>query len=137
MTEVSAWVALDDADVGNGCMSMVPGSHKWGDRIALLHTFPDFTSLPDKLENHVVEAVARPVKAGHVHYHHALTWHGSPANTSGRPRRAIAVHFMTDQTRFVASGRHVMKQFVTAGDGEPLAGDAFPLVYPAAAVQPA
>ena len=30
MTEVSAWVAMDDVDVENGCMSMVPGSHKWG-----------------------------------------------------------------------------------------------------------
>lgn len=26
MTEVTAWVALDDADEDNGCMSMVPGS---------------------------------------------------------------------------------------------------------------
>ena len=27
---VSAWVALEDATVENGAMSMVPGSHKWG-----------------------------------------------------------------------------------------------------------
>ena len=27
---VSAWVALEDATVDNGCMSMVPGSHLWG-----------------------------------------------------------------------------------------------------------
>src|SRR3569833_1530812 len=27
---VSAWVALDDADEENGCMSMVPSSHLWG-----------------------------------------------------------------------------------------------------------
>ncbi len=28
-TQVSAWVALDDADETNGCMSMVVGSHLW------------------------------------------------------------------------------------------------------------
>src|SRR5690625_2122788 len=28
---VSAWVALDDATIENGCMWMVPKSHKWGD----------------------------------------------------------------------------------------------------------
>jgi ectoine hydroxylase-related dioxygenase (phytanoyl-CoA dioxygenase family) len=27
---VSAWLALEDADEENGCMSMVPGSHLWG-----------------------------------------------------------------------------------------------------------
>ena len=27
---VSCWVALDDATVENGCMTVIPGSHKWG-----------------------------------------------------------------------------------------------------------
>ncbi|MDF2714956.1 MAG: Phytanoyl-CoA dioxygenase [Paenibacillus sp.] len=30
---VSAWVALDDAVIENGCMWMVPGSHKWGNQM--------------------------------------------------------------------------------------------------------
>jgi hypothetical protein len=29
-----------------------------------------------------------PVKRGEVSFHHSLTWHGSPTNTSPRPRRA-------------------------------------------------
>ena len=29
MTPVSAWIPLDDATEENGCMWMVPGSHKW------------------------------------------------------------------------------------------------------------
>ena len=69
-----------------------------------------------------------PVKKGEVHYHHALTWHGSHANTSGRPRRAIALHYMTGDTRYVASGEHPMKPFVEVGDGEVLQGETFPLV---------
>src|SRR5258708_3391177 len=32
-TQVTAWVALDDVDQDNGCMSMVPGSHRWGNTI--------------------------------------------------------------------------------------------------------
>ena len=28
-SQVTAWVALDDADANNGCMSMVAGSHRW------------------------------------------------------------------------------------------------------------
>ena len=38
MTEVSAWIPFDDADVDNGCMWMVPGSHRWGDQIDFLGT---------------------------------------------------------------------------------------------------
>ena len=130
MTEVSAWVALDDVDEGNGCMSMVPGSHQWGNQMPFIRDLESYDSMPDSFEGKPVEVVRRPVKKGEVHYHHALTWHGSHANTSNRPRRAIAIHYMTDETKFVASGEHVMKPFVEVGDGEVMAGDHFPQVYP-------
>jgi hypothetical protein len=37
---------------------------------------------------------------------------------------------MTQDTRYVASGEHVMKPLVTVADGEKLEGDAFPRIYP-------
>jgi phytanoyl-CoA hydroxylase len=129
MTEVSAWVALDDVDVENGCMSMVPGSHLWGNHIDFLTALPNYEAMPAEYQGHQIQIVRRPVKKGEVHYHHALTWHGSHANTSGRPRRAIALHYMTQDTRYVASGEHVMKPFVTVADGETMQGEHFPLVY--------
>src|SRR5260221_2862573 len=129
MTEVSAWVALDDVDVDNGCMSMVPGSHLWGNHIDFLTALPNYEAMPADYQGHMVNIIRRPVKRGEVHYHHALTWHGSHANTSGRPRRAIALHYMTQETRYVASGDHVMKPFVTVADGEIMQGEHFPLVY--------
>jgi phytanoyl-CoA hydroxylase len=131
MTEVTGWVALDDVDEENGCMSMVPGSHLWGDNIEFLHTLKNYEDMPSEFDDHEIKVVRCPVKKGEVHYHHALTWHGSHANTSGRPRRAIALHYMTQDTRFVASGEHVMKKFVEVGDGELMSGDHFPLVYSA------
>ncbi|HMN31619.1 MAG TPA: phytanoyl-CoA dioxygenase family protein [Caldilineaceae bacterium] len=130
MTEVTAWVALDDADESNGCMSMVPGSHRWGNNIAFLNTLKGFEEMPDHFADHPVQVVRCPVKKGEVHYHHSLTWHASHANTSGRPRRAIALHYMTQETRFVAAGNHVMKPFVHVADGELMRDAAFPLVYP-------
>ena len=42
MTPVSAWVALDDATVENGCMWMTPGSHRWGNQIEFLRTQAHF-----------------------------------------------------------------------------------------------
>ncbi|MBV9867392.1 MAG: phytanoyl-CoA dioxygenase family protein [Abitibacteriaceae bacterium] len=129
MTEVSAWVALDDVDPENGCMSMVPGSHQWGNKIGFLNTLRSFDGLPPEYEGKTIDVRSCPVKKGEVHYHHALTWHGSPSNTSSRPRRAIALHYMTQETRFVASGQHIMKPFVEVSDGEVMQGRAFPTVW--------
>ncbi|MCZ6635800.1 MAG: phytanoyl-CoA dioxygenase family protein [bacterium] len=131
MTEVSAWVAMDDVDEENGCMSMVPGSHRWGNQMEFIRTIrgDDFDAMPEEFEGHKVEVMRRPVKKGEVHYHHALTWHGSHDNTSKRPRRAIAIHYMTHETRYEASGNHVMKPFVEVEDGEILRGEHFPTVW--------
>ena len=135
MTEqVSAWVALDDVDESNGCMSMIPGSHAWGNNIEFLHTLKDFKAMPSQFKEHKLEIKLAPVKKGEVHYHHGLTWHGSHANTSGRPRRAIAVHYMTERTVHVASGKHLMSPLIEVGDGERLEGDHFPLTWNGKAV---
>ena len=130
MTEVSAWVALDDVTIENGCMSMVPGSHLWGNQIDYIHTLENFNAMPGEFQGHKIEVVPCPVKKGEVHFHHALTWHGSHGNSSPKPRRAIAIHYMTQDTRFVASGDHIMKQFVEVADGEKMQGQHFPQVYP-------
>ncbi len=126
--QVTAWVALDDAEADNGCMYMVPGSHRWGDRI------PELTELrkqafPDTFEGHDLYTVMCPVKKGQVHFHHPLTWHGSGTNYSSRPRRAVAIHFMTEKVIYDERGTHPMKPFVHVAPGAMLEGDAFPKVW--------
>ena len=130
MTQVTAWVALDEVDESNGCMSMVPGTHLLGNTIDFLHTLKQFGDMPREYRGKSIEVRTCPVGCGQVHYHHALTWHGSHANTSDRPRRAIALHYMGNDTRYVAAGQHVMKQFVEVADGEMLQGKYFPKVWP-------
>ena len=129
---MTAWIALDDVDVDNGCMKMVPGSHHWGPHaIDFLHTLKDFDDMDNvaEWEGHPVRVLPCPVNKGEVHFHHSLTWHGSGANKSGRPRRAVAIHYATDQTRYLATGSHPMKKFVDVAEGETLRGEAFPLVW--------
>ena len=133
MTQVSAWVALDDVDPENGCMSMVPGSHLWGDNMAFLRTLPAFDAVPSEFDGHSITVNACPVKKGGVHYHHALTWHASPANISGRPRRAVALHYMTEEARFVATGKHLMNDHISVADGDFIKGDYFPVAWPVGA----
>lgn len=141
MTPVSAWIPFDDAEIENGCMWMVPGSHKWGNQMAYLNTqghrrkreegFIDLDpfDIPADSEIQKVEPVACPVKRGEVHFHHSLTWHGSPENHSEFPRRALAIHYMTSEAVF--TGRdHAMRKFITIGTGEAMrnAGPHFPQV---------
>jgi ectoine hydroxylase-related dioxygenase (phytanoyl-CoA dioxygenase family) len=127
--QLTAWVALDDAEADNGCMYMVPGSHKWGNQQNQLNEFPNDGSLPDRFQGELLQFIMCPVKKGHVHFHHSLTWHGSGPNHSARPRRAIAIHFMTDRTTFDESGDHIMKKFISVPTGTQLIGEGFPLIY--------
>ena len=127
--QITAWVALDDAEADNGCMYMVPGSHLWGNKQEQIDKLPEGSQLPEKFEGNTLHFVMCPVKKGHVHFHHSLTWHGSGTNHSSRPRRAIAIHFMTERTTFDASGDHIMKAFISVPYGAPLKGDKFPLVW--------
>ena len=84
-TPVSAWIPFDDADEENGCMWMVPGSHKWGDQMEFLRTQHHLDQLehfdqiegftpPDGSSGAGIKAVPWPVKKGEVSFHHSLTW---------------------------------------------------------------
>ncbi|WP_274361981.1 phytanoyl-CoA dioxygenase family protein [Paenibacillus thermotolerans] len=130
---VSAWVALDDAVIENGCMWMVPGSHKWGNQQRYLSWDADFKPIhkqPELLpDDAAVEAVPFEIKKGQVGYHHCLTWHGSPHNRSQLKRRAIAVHYMPGHTRYEPTANHPMHRFVEVSKGEILQGAHFPVVY--------
>ena len=64
--QVTAWVALDDADEENGCMSMVRGSHLWGDQIEFLHSLKSWEDMPATWKDHRLEAIPRPVRKGHA-----------------------------------------------------------------------
>lgn len=142
MTPVSAWIPFDDAELDNGAMWMVPGSHKWGNQMPFLSQknalkeLPEFSSVgdgfqvPEGSEIKEARAVPWPVKRGEVSFHHSLTWHGSPVNKSPRPRRAIAIHFMTSDARYVGKRGHPMEQFISIPEGAPMAeaGEHFPRV---------
>lgn len=130
---ISAWVALDDAVIENGCMWMVPGSHTWGDHQRHLLHGPDHMPqhkrpelLPEGVE---IKPVPFEIKKGQVGYHHCMTWHGSLPNTSQTKRRAIAVHYMPGNIRYEPTGNHPMSKHIHVQPGELLTGADFPVVY--------
>ncbi len=130
---VSAWVALEDATVENGAMSMVRRSHRWGQyKDGTIGINPDYSPAHDPAfvpDGETVEVVPCEVTAGSVVFHHCRTWHGAPANRSDRPRPAIAVHYMPGWTRYEPTDRsHLVEHHIHVSPGEPLTGDHFPTV---------
>jgi len=88
---ITCWCALDDATIENGCMQYVPGSHKRG---LLKHTHIAGTThqVPDGFDP--AQAVAVPIRAGGVIFHHGLTLHLSGENRSKNWRRTFVCHFV-------------------------------------------
>jgi phytanoyl-CoA hydroxylase len=80
-------VYLDDCNLENGCMLVIPGSHRWP--ILDHHQDGAFVGALDVEREGVDTAKAVPltVKAGGISLHHCRTLHASATNTSARPRR--------------------------------------------------
>jgi len=129
---VSAWVALEDATIDNGCMSMVPRSHLWGPYgSGTIGNTDDHAPAYDPAflpAGERVEVVPCEVPAGSVVFHHCLTWHGAPPNRTERNRPAIAVHYMPGHTRYEPRGEHLIGHHIEVQPGEVLVGRAFPTV---------
>jgi ectoine hydroxylase-related dioxygenase (phytanoyl-CoA dioxygenase family) len=94
---VSAWVALDDATLENGCLWYVPGGHQtllphvqnWDPEVKKGFYF-SIPALDEELAN---RAIPVPIRKGQMVLHHGLMPHRSLKNASERPRRALAMHF--------------------------------------------
>jgi ectoine hydroxylase-related dioxygenase (phytanoyl-CoA dioxygenase family) len=137
---VTAWVAFDDTDTGNGAMQMIPGSHHWGLVPGGSNFFAtDRDAQLAGLGDRDVDPISMVMQAGQVSFHHPLTFHGSGANTSDRLRRSLAVHFVDGSVTAVAREgiwqHYNLALFRERGGrlGEPYQyDDLCPLVYPAA-----
>ena len=92
---IGVWIALDDADEENGCLWVLPQSHRDG-RIHPLraHGRPD--EFDPGEEAHGFEeagAVPLPVKKGGVVFFNGYLLHRSFRNRSDRYRRALVNHY--------------------------------------------
>ncbi len=103
---VTAWLAIDDSDVGNAAMRILPGTHGNGLLPHQQGGQPD--SLLDlALDSDVVrglalddaQATAVELKAGEISLHDDNVIHGSPTNASQRRRCGLTMRFMPPEVR--------------------------------------
>jgi ectoine hydroxylase-related dioxygenase (phytanoyl-CoA dioxygenase family) len=96
----SAWVALSDSTPENGCLRVVPRSHR---RSRLLHTTRPHehnllgTGLHVTDDVDVSRAVDVRLRAGEMSFHHMDIVHGSGPNRSDGPRIGFAIRYTTPE----------------------------------------
>jgi len=95
----AAWLALDDATVENGCLWVLPGSHRAG---ILFPTRdqddPRFDCAKEAHGFHDEDAVPVEVPAGAAVVFNGYLLHRSLPNRSGGLRRALVNHYMSAES---------------------------------------
>ncbi len=96
---VSAWYAIDDSDVENGCLQVIRGTHLNGIRSHGKSSDPSANLLSinqevDVKDNELKDIVDVELKAGEISLHHGLTIHGSRPNRSSRRRCGLAMIYL-------------------------------------------
>jgi phytanoyl-CoA hydroxylase len=86
---VGVWIALDEATPENGCMFVIPGSHRAG---PVVHFKRRDWQICD---TDVAAGAARtvPLKPGGCLIFHGLLHHGTPPSRSPQRRRALQFHY--------------------------------------------
>ena len=99
----TVWLAVDDSDCENGCLTVIPGSHR--DRVHFRHRTrtDDNIVLNQAVDDH--RAFDRPpacieLERGQLSMHDIYLVHGSAPNTSGRRRAGVAIRYMPTTSWF-------------------------------------
>ncbi|MBI4220062.1 MAG: phytanoyl-CoA dioxygenase family protein [Chloroflexi bacterium] len=94
---ITVWTALDPATVANGCVQVIPGSHKLG---ILNPTHHSAFLTDEQAKQHAPKdkIVFLELKAGEVALLHNWLLHSSDKNNTDIPRRAFSVSYMDART---------------------------------------
>src|SRR5829696_2597949 len=129
MAHLSCWIGLDDSTPENGCVHYVPGSHRW-ELLPRLSFANDMDAVLDSLtpaQRAEFKPVAIELKAGECSFHHPLMVHGSYANTTSRPRRAVVINSFRDGVTS-ASDEPPLEGVPPIPSGTKMEGQFFPLL---------
>ena len=116
-TCVAAWMAVDDCDVENGCLRIVPGSHDWP-LLCLTEadTEVSFTDVTVPLPEDATELPIE-MEAGDVLFFNGQIVHGSlPNKTADRFRRSLIGHYIVGEAEQVYKWYHPVLRM----DGTPV-----------------
>jgi hypothetical protein len=101
LANVTVWIAVDPARVENGCMRVIPGTHRQG-LMPHVSTDDPGLALNQAVGAPIDETLVRDVELepGQVSLHDAMLVHGSNANRSGMRRCGYAIRYMPATSLF-------------------------------------
>ena len=98
---VTVWLAIDDADLDNGCMKFIAGSHHSG-HLTYRKSNPEEHNVLDQTVPNAEsygKIVIDDLKAGEASIHNDLLLHGSDANMSTRRRCGLTLRYAAAHVR--------------------------------------
>jgi ectoine hydroxylase-related dioxygenase (phytanoyl-CoA dioxygenase family) len=125
-TEVgTVWLAIDDADLENGCMQVIPCTHDGYLEMEKFSTgADDLLGLTVEVTEEMVKGVVPlEMKAGSLSLHDSYVLHGSEPNTSDRRRAAYTMRYANAKTVTVNSKEHWVPVYLVRGEGGEHAAD--------------
>ena len=130
VAHISCWIGLDDSTRANGCVHYVPGSHRWQllPRKSFANEMDTILEWLTPEQRAEFKPVAIELKAGKCSFHHPLMVHGSYANQTARPRRAVVINAFRDGV-VSASDTPLLEGVPAIPTGRKIDGQFFPLLF--------
>ena len=88
--------ALNDATVENGCLWMLPGTHRFG--IIPKEKWANYERM--SLGRQAAGRTGHRVEGGSCSFHHGLILHSSRPNQTNQRRRGYATHYVSARCRY-------------------------------------
>ena len=109
MKAATLWLAVDESTSENGCLRMIPGSHRMPlHNIKVRHDIPNMlSSIVDYDEFDLADAVDIVLQPGDISVHHPHIIHGSERNTSAKRRCGLDLGYMSTDTRISNEGLYL------------------------------
>ena len=129
VAHTSCWIGLDDSTRENGCVHYVPGSHRWPllPRTSFANQMDVVLGSLTPEQREQFNPVPIELKAGECSFHHPLMVHGSYANRTARPRRAVVINAFRDGV-VSASNAPLLEGVPAIPAGSKIEGQFFPLL---------
>jgi hypothetical protein len=93
----SCWLPFDAATEENGCMTAIPRSHTGG-ALPHVHVTDDYVVASEHYD--AARSAPLPMRPGSGLFFHSLLLHGTAANRSTYPRRAIVMSYMAAEYHY-------------------------------------
>lgn len=119
----TVWLAIDDSDLGNGCMKVIPRTQSGYPELEMIPTDGgDLLGVRVEVTPEMESgAVALELEAGDLSIHDSYIVHGSGRNTSDRRRAGLTLRYANASTVEVDLQKHGKPVYYVRGSGASLA----------------